>query len=496
MRNPKPKDKRLYWRGGKLWCRVPGPAGRIVRKTTRCTDEVAASAKADEFERRYADPTHAAAAAAQLEGAVRAYIKDLDRRGRSQTTKEIAAQKCGHFLRLWGRDLTMLELAERGAQMVLEYIDTRKSEGVVQFTVKKELGHLSQVLRIARYLGVFRRDPVELFPPFFSGEHTPRTRAPKMEEFHKLLAELALDRAAHLTFIAATGGRRKESFLAERTDVDFARGVVRLRGTKTKKAKGDVPITRITRPMLEWALANAPGKVVLFRRWENLWRDVAAACVRAEIAKVTPNDLRRAFASWHRDALARTHGDKTAAEIVSKLLRHTTDKLAQTTYADLPAEAIGAAIEQRLQGVPELYLEAAFTAPTAALLRAPESQNTVENAAPPAEVESATFGLGSPLSSLGRNRRSAGTKKGIQRAKERAAGALDVPEVYLGGDSSADPPGGDDPPPGPLPPGLEATRVEVDGRSATVGVLPGDTQQTLSARVAQTLSALAAGGAS
>src|ERR1700682_6309298 len=88
MRNP--RDKRLYWRGGKLWCRVPGDDGRIIRRATRCTDETAATARADEFERRYANPRHAAAAAATLEGSVRALQLEMMRRGRSKETVAIS----------------------------------------------------------------------------------------------------------------------------------------------------------------------------------------------------------------------------------------------------------------------------------------------------------------------------------------------------------------------------------------------------------------------
>jgi len=423
----KPSDKRLYWRGGKLWCRVPGPDGHITRKATRCINEAAASARADEFERRFADPHHAAAAAATLEGSVKAYFADLDRRGRSAATKEIAAQKCGHFVRLWGHDLSMSDFEARAPQMVVAYIDQRKGEGASPFTVKKELGQLSQVLTIARYLGTFRRPLEEVFPPYLSGEHKPRTRKPSFDEVRRLLAQFGDRRAAHLAFFVATGARLGEAQRARREDVDLAAGVVRLRGTKRPTADAQVPITRLARPLVEWLLERAPGRHLLFAPWGKLHRDVAAACVRAGIERVTPNDLRRSFASWHREAIAASGGaDKTAAELVSKLLRHTTDKLAQTTYAKLEAPEVGRAVDARLGGVSGLYLGDASTASTGALLHE-ESQG---ECAPPAEFESAPNGLGIRRQSLPHERRSAGTIAGIRRSRERAAQGAVVPGTY------------------------------------------------------------------
>jgi integrase len=426
----KPQDDRLYWRGTILWCRVPGSNGRIRRRTTKCTDEAAASARADEFERRFADPRHAAAAAATLEGSLRAYYRDLERRNRSAATRGIARQKCGHFVRLWGLGLTMAELEERGPQMVLDYIDRRTVEGAKPFTVKKELDQLSQVLRIARYLGVFRRPFEELFPPFFSGGHKPRTRAPSFAEVRALLAQFHRHRAAHVLWFVATGSRVVEAERARRDDVDFDRGVVTIRGTKTDLAKGLVAITPLTRPLLEWSLAHAPGKDLLFQPWGKYWRDIVAACVRAGIPKVTPNDLRRSFGHWHRDALMRAGvGEKSAAELTSKLLRHTTDKLAQTTYANVGGETVSQAIALRLEGVPGLEIDppegvSDLYAPTAST-GATDVQSREENSlelAPSGRVELPTFGLGS----LSHRLLSEGTKKGIERKRAERT----VPELY------------------------------------------------------------------
>jgi hypothetical protein len=88
VRRTRPKDKRLYWRGDVLWARVFGK-----RSSTGCRDEQAASAVADDLERRSKDPTYARAHQATLAGALSMLLADLDRRGRSAATKKKASQK-------------------------------------------------------------------------------------------------------------------------------------------------------------------------------------------------------------------------------------------------------------------------------------------------------------------------------------------------------------------------------------------------------------------
>lgn len=390
------KDRRLYWRGRTIWCRVPDVHGRIRRETTRCTDETAASAFADRRERQFANPHYAAAAKETLAASMNAYFDDLNRRGRSDSTKKIARQKTGHFARIWGLAFPMERVL---GPLVLAYMDTRYAElregtddpKAGELTVKMELRQLRQMLVLARFRKVYFEDIDTVIPPFINGSPKKKTRAPSFDELRSLLAQFPDFRAAHLAWYAATGGRLLEGFRARRCDVDFDKRVVFLRGSKTEASAGQVAITVITEPLLRWALDRAPGKDVLFRPWGKLHRDVEAACRRAGIAKVTPNDLRRAFGHWHRAALmASGTTDKTAAELVSKLLRHTTDKLAQITYANLDGAAVGAAIGDRLDRVSGLY---ALPASETQSPR-PMHEDSAEKAAPSARVERATNALG------------------------------------------------------------------------------------------------------
>ncbi len=62
--------------------------------------------------------------------------------------------------------------------------------------------------------------------------------------------------------------------------------------------------------------------------WGKVNRDLKAACKRAGIDAVSPNDLRRTFASWLLQA-------GVTSSVVAALLGHTTTTLVDLTYGRL-----------------------------------------------------------------------------------------------------------------------------------------------------------------
>jgi integrase len=420
---PKLRDARLFWRGKTIWAHVLGPAGRKVRKSTKCTDEAAAVARANELERVAADPRYAAAAATSFAGAVEALRLDMVRRKRSAATLSKAKGKLGHFARIWGGDLPMLRIT---AKLVMEYIDKRQSETASDHTIYMELGHLRMVLKIAIHLGTFHGSVAQVMPPYFGSGHKPRDRFATPDELTALLKQFDRRRGAHILYIVATGARYQESFRARRRDTNKARGIVHLHGTKTAFADDDIPITRVNAPILDEALKHAPGADVLFHPWGKMVRDMAAACVRAGIPRLGPNDLRRTFAKWHLLAGVNINA-------VSKMLRHSTDKLAQTTYAKATGEEMGALVEAQLEAHaprPVAALpECVDSVPTEAQTTAEASNNQGQNEpkaavkdAPPGRFELPTFALGK----RSENTRSVGNKKAYQRKREASV----VPVLY------------------------------------------------------------------
>lgn len=338
----------LYKRGTIWWARVRDERGRIKRVSTHCRDFEAAKAAYRELELRAASPAHAAAAEARLDACVAAYFEELGRRKVAEATLAKERTKAGHLVRVWPHDLPMAHVT---AERVHTYIATREGEGVSAHTVKMELQTLQRVLLVARHLGLFAGEIDRVMPLKYGSKHRPKKRAPTLAEVEALIRQLEPRRAAHVAFIVATGARLGESQRARAEDVDWSRGVVHLRGTKTELSARDVPITPLTERLLRWAMVQAPSRSPLFHPWGKLHRDVHAACRRAQIAPVTPNDLRRSFATWHRAA-----GVDVAS--VAAMLGHTTDKLAQTTYARLSGEQLRAIVGRVVapeHGVPDLY---------------------------------------------------------------------------------------------------------------------------------------------
>ena len=344
-------DPRLFWREENrfIQANVRGGDGKLERRSTKCVDEQAAVLWVNEQERASANPRYRDAAKATLFPAIEAAQRELQRRKRSAGTLSKFTQKAGHLLRLWGSDMT---LARISAATVEDYIAAREREGVKPITVHAELQALRLILKVAAHHGLFEAKLEQVMPILYSSQHKPRTRWLSLDEMRALFDHVEEHHAAHLGFMAATGARRGESQRAERQDVDWDRGVVRIRGTKTEGAAAEIPITAITAELLAWSLACAPNKEgVLFRPWHNLNRDVAAACERAGIARCSPNDLRRTFAQWHR-----TKG--IGAGDLAIMLRHTTSKLAETTYAKLSGENLGKLLEAKLGPVDERVRDA------------------------------------------------------------------------------------------------------------------------------------------
>lgn len=410
------RDRRLYQRGRYIWARVRDEHGQIIRVTTRCTSEQAASAYADEYERKAADPHYRRSTETTLEGAISDYLVELGRRKVSEATLEIFATKAGHFVRLWGAQWPLVRIEN---DLVLRYIDRRESEGVTPLTIKKELGALKGMLEWARFRGSFSRDLATVLPPRYSGKHKPRTRWLPQQEAMRLLHQLTPRRAAHVAFILATGARRGESFRARREDVHLADANphVYIRGSKTERSRGTVPVTGITHPFLVYALQHAPGKDVLFDPWDKMVRDLDSACERAKIAKCSANDLRRTYGKWHRLAGA-------SAEQVSVMLRHATDTLAQTTYAQVSGADIGPAMRQLapISSVSDLY---AATAP-----RGPDSPDEPSKnegkAVSPAGLGPAAPGLGNQ----GVAGASHAGKTASERVSDEVAATRIVPALY------------------------------------------------------------------
>jgi len=115
-----------------------------------------------------------------------------------------------------------------------------------------------------------------------------------------------------------------------REDVSEDLAFVRIRGTKRKTRDRVVPIvTKDQGTRLKYALEHAQEeKGQLFLDWQNVRRDLRAACAKLEIPRCSPNDLRRTCATWLRAA-------GTPPHLIAPLMGHADSRLVERVYGRL-----------------------------------------------------------------------------------------------------------------------------------------------------------------
>jgi integrase len=359
---------RLYKRGRTWWCSFYDAEKRRVRASTRCTDRVAAGRVADRLERDAADPRRAAANATTLRDALSRLLIDRRQRGRAEGTIGMYATKAGQLTRVLGGTMPLASIT---ATAVDRFVSQRLDEGASRNTIGKELTTLRSALKIARRRGEYAGDVAAVMPVGWSLEYRPRRRVLRSAaDLQELVDELAPARGAHVCFLVATAARDAEVARARRADVDLARGVVQLRGTKTELSDDAIAVVAWMRALLEHVLATCPGSR-LFRPWTNIRRDLAEACERvaarrtgrpleevkgsaelqAAFPRVSPNDLRRTHATWLRAA-------GVDLGLVARQLRHVDTRMVSRVYGRLDAVSAGAALGVALgcdTGVPESH---------------------------------------------------------------------------------------------------------------------------------------------
>jgi integrase len=337
-------SERLFKRGDIWWCWVY-EGGKQRKVTTRCTSKAAARSFLADLERRLADPAYAAAHATTLRAAFDQLLTDRTTRGRAAGTLHMHRVKAGHWVRILGADVALAHLS---ARVVDDFCARRLGEGASRNTISKELTTLRSALKVALRRGEWSGNLDAVMPHGWETGYEPRRRAPGPEEVRALCAAFVAakkaDRAAHIAWIWATASRWSESLRAARGDVDRARQVVKIRGTKTAQSDDEIPIIPgAPAELLAFALEHAPDRAGrrLFRPWGNVRRDLAVMCTKLKSAPLTANDLRRGLATWLRAA-----GVEPAT--IARVLRHADARMVERVYGRMSADAAGALIAERL----------------------------------------------------------------------------------------------------------------------------------------------------
>jgi integrase len=338
---------RLVRRGQRWYAWIPRPGGGTRLVTTQCTDRRAAETRAGELERDALDPARQAAHKTSTVAAAELFVASRKRAGKAQGTLDHYRVKLGHAVRLLPR-----MLRDVTSDALERYIDERTQEGAARTTVKKELRAIGAMLRHAKRKGLFLPE-LERVLPEYADDYEPRKTRLAPDELMRLLWAVAAEnnaqpspearnRAAMVGFIVGTGARLGEAVRAEAGDIDLAGGHVHIRGTKTAKALRDVPITPLSRPILEGIVSALEGRTGrLFDRWANVVRDLAVGCRQANVPRVTPNDLRRTFGGWLRAA-------GIAPDLIGDAMGHVDSRMVLRVYGRLQPGELGRLLNRGL----------------------------------------------------------------------------------------------------------------------------------------------------
>lgn len=305
------------------------------RFTTKCKlkreAEIFFSAYQERKRREAADPAAFAQQEqrenARLEDALLAVLDKAKQKGGAEATESYLTSKCKAILHAFGRDFLLRNVT---AKSLDDYVALRLRDGVKPYTVHRELQVVRRALKLAKRHGNFEGDLDKLMPDL-QASSARKTRVLSREECNKLIAAMGAGRdrgvsperrAAFVAFTLSTGARLSEARRARVEDVDFEKGLVHLRGTKTEGAERKVSIIDEVIPWLKLAVEGQSGAM-----FEAIAKDfpLAKACKRAGLVHASCNDLRRTFAT-HLQTLG------VRNELIAKELGHTSTVMVDTIY--------------------------------------------------------------------------------------------------------------------------------------------------------------------
>lgn len=380
---------KLYKRGTTWWCWGYDVKGIKWTRSTRQHDKRAAAVAATEIERSLTLDAHRSEDRHTLGEALEVMIEHARLAERSPSTMEFLTTKARHVARLMGKGMLCSEIEPKHSH---KFMHQRLKEGAHPHTVQKEIRILVQALRRAIKLGEYKPaiDPRLLRPDELAGAYDPRDRWLGVDDYERYLREFAPDRTYHarsqdrrdyITVWTLTGVRESELYGVKPQDVDLEAAVWHVAGTKTKStsrkaiasAKRTIPIPPVVVEIFRRRL-KLPKP---FPRWATCTRDMFAACLRIEqelnpeldivrgvhgadgelaarhhnrvtskrdrvpppkpFDPVTPNDLRRTYASWLAQQGVPLH---TAA----KLMGHGSTQMLERVYARLAPETLRDAV--------------------------------------------------------------------------------------------------------------------------------------------------------
>ena len=139
-----------------------------------------------------------------------------------------------------------------------------------------------------------------------------------------------MNRRLWVAIAVGLGARRSEVESLDWADIDLDAGVLANHGTKTRGSDRATPIPgELLAELRKIPEERRVGRVV--GAWPSVGRDLPRACAVAGVEKVTPNDLRRTYASWLVNLVA-------PLKVVANLLGHSSTRMVDLVYGRVADE--------------------------------------------------------------------------------------------------------------------------------------------------------------
>ena len=339
------RDEERLFRVGRTWHTWFYLGDRRVKRSTGKRSKSAARIVARQYEEAAADPARATQAAYTIEDALwdvtQKKREDAKAKKKSDATVEFYEKKSKVIVAILGNDFPLTQLRDTSAALD-HYVSQRRRGGATDHTIYKEMVVVRAALKWARKQGKWRGDLTAVMPELSPG-YKPRKGWATPEQLDKLLGDLEPDDAARAAFIVATSAELGATERAQRKDVGD--DLVHLRGTKRETRLRDVPVvTTWQRSLIDYAddHAKGPKEGVLFKKTADEFRwAVRYACRRQGLPHLTPNDLRRTFATWLRASGAHL-------ENIAPAMGHADTRMLERVYDGTTPAQLGALLSADL----------------------------------------------------------------------------------------------------------------------------------------------------
>ena len=284
------------------------PEGKRIKRTLRTTDKAVAKERLRQAE--LAATPQARGRKQRLSDAIDHMITLMH--DKAEGTVSMYQQKARRIITTLGDPL----IGDITHDVLSEYIAKRlnKADKVHgrghPHTIQKELITIRRALKVAHRRGVIVHLPT--FPEF-SAKYQPRETWLTPEQFELVCAELDERRRLWASLASLAGCNLSEAEAVDWAKVELEAGRLLIPGTKRETRRRWVPIAPALRHVLE-QVPEAERRGNVAEHWGNVRRDLRRAVDAANLAAierakqgaelpptipyVSPNDLRRTFASW------------------------------------------------------------------------------------------------------------------------------------------------------------------------------------------------------